>query len=190
MKKLRIFVQRQGFFIMLAICVLIIAGSGFWAFRARNAEPEPSLAADSLPEFVQTLDQAEKLRLYRPVAGELLSGFSTVAYQSTLNRWGAHEAVDFLAEKGEDVFSAQAGTVTDAFRDPQWGGVIIVTHDGGVTTKYRGLEWPPVLEIGNKIEAGAHIGTIGTLPIESGDFSHLHFEMWIDGRAADPSPYL
>lgn len=187
MKKIRSFVQRQGFFIMLALCVLIIVGSGFWAFR-KNAEP--SLVADSLPKFVQTLEQAEKLRLYRPAAGESLLGYSTVSYQSTLNRWGAHEAVDFRAEKGESVFSAQAGTVTDAFRDLQWGGVMVITHDGGIATKYCGLAWPPIFETGNHVEAGERIGAIGNIPIESGNQPHLHFEMWIDGSAADPARYM
>ena len=190
MKMIHIFIRSQGFFVMLAICILIIAGSGFWAFRARNTGSEPSLAADSLPDFVQTLDQAEKLRLYRPATGECLLGFSAVAYQSTLNRWGTHEAIDFLAEKGEAVFSVQAGTVTGILRDPQWSGVIVVSHDGGVTTMYCGLAWPPIVEIGNKVEAGAHIGAVGSIPIESGDPSHIHFEMWINGRAADPALYM
>jgi murein DD-endopeptidase MepM/ murein hydrolase activator NlpD len=188
MKKISSFFGRQGFFIMLAVCVLIIVGSGIWAFREKNNEQ--SLAADHVPEFVQTFDQAERLRLYFPASGEVINGFSSVAYQSTLDRWGAHEAVDFLAEKGEDVFAAQAGTVIDAFRDAQWGGVIVVAHENGVVTRYCGLAWPLSKAIGNRVEARERIGVVSAIPVESGDPSHLHFEMWINGSAVDPEKYM
>jgi len=188
MKKIRAFIEKQGFFMMLALCVLIIVGSGIWALRAKDADP--GVEADQLPRFVQTLDQAERLRLYAPVSGEIVSRYETITYLPTLNRWGAHEGVDFRAEKGEDIFAAQAGTVTAAFRDAQWGGVIVITHSGGFETKYCGLAWPPGKETGSRVEALERIGAVGTIPIESGDFSHFHFEMWIDGKPADPALYL
>lgn len=188
MKKVRSFFARQGFFLMLALCVLIIAGSGFWAFRAKKGEQ--SLETNNAPGFVQTLEQAEMLRLYRPVDGEPIAGFSGVSYLATLSCWGAHEAVDFLVEAGGSVYSAQAGTIIDVFRDSQWGGVIVIEHENNMKTKYYGLVWPVAKAISDQVEAGERIGAVGTIPIESAEPSHLHFEMEIDGSAADPMRYI
>lgn len=188
MNKIRSFLTRQGFFMMLALCVTLIVGTGYWALRMNNEDK--SLLADSAPEFVQTLDEAKAFHLISPTPGEPVKVFSPISYQQTLDQWEAHEAVDFSAKKGDTVYSAHEGVVLETFRDPQWGGVIVIQHDGDTKAKYCGLAWPMERSAGEQVEAGAPIGVIGVIPIESAQPSHLHFEMEINGRTIDPTLYM
>lgn len=63
-------------------------------------------------------------------------------------------------------------------------------HDDGTLTKYFHLDAFSVRN-GQRVEAGQQIGTMGrtgNTPAQ-GD-THLHFEMWRDGRQVDPLPHL
>ena len=66
--------EKQGFYVVLAICVLVIGLSAFYTFRLRNEEEEPVLtsgeaeSADS--SQAQTLSEAKELVTGgEPVAG-------------------------------------------------------------------------------------------------------------------------
>lgn len=63
-------------------------------------------------------------------------------------------------------------------------------HDDGTLTKYFHLDAFSVRN-GQRVEAGQQIGTMGRTGNTPalGD-THLHFEMWRDGRQVDPLPYL
>lgn len=189
MKKLRAFLDKHGFFIMLALCVLLIGGSGFWALSVKTMQEE-ELAADSTADFVQKIEDVERYRMYRPVAGELQAEYHLIGWQETLGRWGSHEAVDFLAAKGESVFAAQAGYIAALYRDALWGGVVEISHGQDLLTRYCGLSWPMQIAVGQEVTAGEVIGMIGTAPVESMQPPHLHFEASIHGAPVDPMRYM
>ncbi|MDR0930074.1 MAG: M23 family metallopeptidase [Oscillospiraceae bacterium] len=182
------FIKGQGFFLMIALCVLVVAASAVWAYHMRQAGA-PDAAADAGADYAQRLSEAQSLRLLRPVAGETVRGFTGQVFLPTLGHWAAHEGLDLAAEGGEAVYAAQAGTVEAVRRDAQWGVVVDIRHDARFVTRYAGLSWPAAVAAGDEIAAGQRIGAVGGIPVEAADGAHLHFALLRDGAAVDPGDY-
>ena len=43
---------------------------------------------------------------------------------------------------------------------------------------------------GDSIDVGKKVGTIGAVPFEAGDENHIHIEVKIDGKYADPLSFI
>lgn len=189
MKKVRALLSKQGFFIMIVVCIALIGISGFWALSVKN-NTQTELQVDSSPDFIQGMENAQQYRMIRPVDGDVQTAYATIAWQETLNRWGAHEAVDMSVAKGESVYSAQAGYVAAAYRDALWGGVVEIVHEQGLKTRTCGLSWPLQVLSGTEVVAGQIIGYVSAVPIESTMATHIHFEASIHDVAIDPTRYM
>jgi len=187
MEKIRSFVDRYGFFILLLTCVAVIAGSGLWAVwqGARDAQDVQTGSTANIEAA-----EANATRLQRPVPGAVLRGFSEAAYSDTLGLYSAHQAIDLLADAGEAVYAAHPGTVSDIFRDIQLGAVVVISHEHGLETRYAALRWPPIVKKGEAVLAGQPIGTIGVALLETGDPPHLHFSVLDGGKAINPIVYM
>ncbi|MDD4850593.1 MAG: M23 family metallopeptidase [Gemmiger sp.] len=112
-----------------------------------------------------------------PVAGKITQGYSgaELVYSATLGDWRTHNGADYAAAAGEQVTACKAGKVSAATADALWGGVVEITDAGGTVWKYCGLA-QPTLKVGDSVQAGDTVGTIGTLPCEEQEGSHLHLE--------------
>lgn len=101
-----------------------------------------------------------------------------------------HGGIDIEGNVGDPVVAVAGGTVVVRPNNEAAGNTVHVRHDDGTLTKYFHLDAFSVRN-GQRVEAGQQIGTIGrtgNTPAQ-GD-THLHFEMWRDGRQVDPLPYL
>lgn len=188
MKKIRAFIDKQGFFILLAVCVLIILGSAVFAYTSRSQETE-GMQADASGEYNQSLEDASRVRMLKPVQGAVIRVYDRAAWLETLGYWGAHEGVDLAAERGEAVKAALDGTVSRTYRDLKWGGVVEIDHGDGVTTRYCALKWPAEVAQGDAVLAGQTIGKVGSAAMECEDEPHVHLEMTIDGQIVNPMQY-
>jgi len=185
MEKVRSFVDRYGFFMLLVTCIAVIVGSGLWAYRQGAGDARDVQAGGPLE--TEAASEAIWIQLEPPVLGAVLRGFSEVAYLDTLGMYGVHEAVDLLADAGEAVHAAQPGVVTEVFRDALLGTVVVIGHEQGFETRYAALRWPPAVQEGEAVLAGQVIGVVGTAPSEAADPPHLHFAVERDGTAVDPA---
>ncbi len=104
-----------------------------------------------------------------------------------------HSGVDFLASEGTQVLAAGEGTV--AFAGPQgdYGNLVVVNHQAGKQTRYAHLK-DIAVKVGQKVQSGEVLGTVGTTGKRDIPPSHLHFEVrynsglgWV---AEDPLLYL
>ncbi len=101
-----------------------------------------------------------------------------------------HGGIDIEGNVGDPVVAVAAGTVVVRPNNEAAGNTVHVRHDDGSLTKYFHLDEFSVRN-GQRVEAGQQIGTMGrtgNTPAQ-GD-THLHFEMWRDGRQVDPLPHL
>lgn len=190
MEKIRIFVDRYGLFIMLFACTLVIVGSGLWAYSLREPKEETGVQAGGMADFVQNLEEAARIRLYAPVRGEPQRAYAESIYLETLQLFGPHEAIDFAGETKDPVYAAQDGVVSSVVRDGALGCVVVLSHGEGIETRYAGLRWPPIVKEAESVSAGQAIGSVGTIPIEAADPPHVHFALYIDGKAANPADYF
>ncbi len=98
-----------------------------------------------------------------------------------------HRGLDLAAERGEPVTAAAAGWVIRAGPAGGYGLMVEVRHPGDVTTRYGHLS--VILCVpGDAVEAGQILGLVGQTGRATGP--HLHFEVWKDGLAGDPLPWL
>ena len=169
----------------------------------KDAEIEaeaPQLNPDGLVEamgqdemaFEETDPAVSQIYLW-PVSGgvERAHSASKLAYDVTMRDWRTHEGIDLTAAMGETVYAAHAGIVQSIVQDGLYGTVLTVEHGDGVRTVYANLAAQPAVNVGDWVEAGSIIGSVGdTALCEIGQGTHLHFAVEVDGVAADPLSYL
>ena len=176
------------------------AGAGFEAALARALGDNPdatagastaaragATAAPAGPADVRALQAATGSgALTLPVAGPVTSPFGARTSPTT----GAqefHEGIDIGAARGTPIRAAASGTVTFAGQMSGYGNVVIVSHDGGLQTRYAHQSAMSVTA-GQTVAAGDVIGAVGSTGEATGP--HLHFEVRLNGVAVDPAPYL
>ena len=105
--------------------------------------------------------------------------------------WRTHDGLDVMAELGSTVVAAREGTVESIVADALYGTVLTIDHGDGIKTVYANLADVPAVNVGDWVEAGATIGSVGTTAIcEIGQGTHLHFAVTVDGVYVDPLEYL
>ena len=117
------------------------------------------------------------------------SGESPV-YSKTFNDWRMHNGVDFNLPLGEKVLAITDGTVKDIYEDPMLGTTVVIDHEGDFTAIYSGLGKTTMVNVGDNIENGAEIGSIGDLPCETLDGEHLHLSVKRGDTYIDPLEVL
>ena len=95
--------------------------------------------------------------------------------------------IDIKADKTSVVKASAKGTVKSIKNDPRYGLSIIIEHQDGYQTLYSNLLSSEFVQVGEQVEQGQSIGTVGdTAPFEIVDSPHLHFEISKDGQTLDP----
>ncbi len=128
-----------------------------------------------------------------PVSGEIIFGYATdkLIYSVTLDQWTTHPAVDIAAKAGTDVKAVLSGTVSAVREDDVLGYTVEIKHSNGRETLYANLGSDVRVKKGDKVNAGAVIGSVGTSAIsECALEPHLHFAFRIDGKPVDPKKYV
>lgn len=110
---------------------------------------------------------------------------SEPVFSKTMNDWRTHTGLDFEAEENADIHSIGNGKVTKVIADQMWGYVIEIDY-GSFTARYCGIKQGTSVSIDDEVKMGDVIGKLGTIPIESEDTPHLHFEAVKDGKTVDP----
>lgn len=169
--------------------------------EARAAEPEKPTgqetpageAAAPQPEPQPEPEAASAAAWVWPVEGTVDRGFSleVFAYDATMGDWRTHDGLDIAAEPGSAVGACASGTVESVETDDMLGVTVTVDHGAGLKSVYANLDEAVDVDVGDPVEAGTVIGTVGTTAIsESAGPSHLHFAMKEYGVAVDPLNYL
>lgn len=158
---------------------------------AENAEAQDSEAVAAVEE--QPVVEAAAPIYVWPVAGQVERAHSsdTLSYDQTLRDWRTHEGIDIIAELGAPVVAAHSGSVESIVQDSLYGTVVTVSHGDGTRTIYANLAENPPVNVGDWIDCGTTIGSVGSTALcEISQTSHLHFAITVNGTAADPMDYL
>ncbi len=157
----------------------------------KTEEPKTEQPKEQAPQSNTNLKD-----MVSPVgAKEVVMAFSMggePVYSQTLQEFTSeHTGVDLKAEEGQEVKAALNGKVTKIYKDGKLGQTIIIQHSNGIETRYSNLEEKVAVTLNQSVSAGDAIGKVGkTATFESEDPSHLHFEVWQNGKCIDPSEYL
>jgi len=205
--------EKQGFAIVLIVCVLVIVLSALYTFHFREqwdteremAEMQQEIAAAGA-QSDQTLQEAQKLvssqkasqiavpteapfRFSQPVEGFLDRDFSMTEpqYYPQANYWRLHPGIDLQAEYGAIVTACSDGEVLRVWEDNELGLCIRIRHGYGYESVYAGLSDASYVKTGDPIRRGQTIGHLGNGVLAESDAQpHLHFAVWKGSTAVDP----
>lgn len=113
-----------------------------------------------------------------------LKGFVTRGFQAE----NSHFGIDVAVETGTPVRAVASGRVIFSDKTEDAGQVIAVQHVQGYTTIYKHNK-EILKSIGNLVNKGDTLAFSGN----SGEITtgpHLHFEIWQNGQALDPKPFV
>lgn len=104
-----------------------------------------------------------------------------------------HSGIDLLTDIGTPVLSVDAGTVAFTGGQGIYGSLVVVNHQGGRQSRYAHLQNISV-EVGQQVQTGDTLGTVGVSGSRDIEQPHLHFEVrynsplgWV---AQDPELHL
>ena len=195
----------KGYYIALILCAAAIGISGYVYYRNLNQSTDVlatvgndlSVAATQPgttdPGNTQEPTEKPTMKTAAPVAGETVAEFAVdcLSYNETTRDWRTHHGVDIAAEAGTTVCAAADGTIYSVYEDESLGTTVVITHDGGYTTKYASLAEEVSVEPGSTVTMGQAIGTVGnTALLENSLAPHVHFSVTCNGTSVDPQEFL
>jgi murein DD-endopeptidase MepM/ murein hydrolase activator NlpD len=98
-----------------------------------------------------------------------------------------HQGLDISASRGQPVYATADGTVQSAAYDGEYGNLIVLKHDFGMTTRYGHLSAFKVKH-GQTVKRGDVIGYVGSTGRSTG--AHLHYEILANGNLLNPLKLL
>ena len=128
-----------------------------------------------------------------PVSGTVAKPHSqdTPVFSETLEEWRVHLGVDISTAEDSGVFAVADGEVSAVYSDPLLGYTVELTHGNGIKSRYSNLSAEGLPAVSDVVKAGEKIATVGYSAItEIADETHLHFEMFVDGKAVNPLDYI
>ena len=117
-----------------------------------------------------------------------------------------HCGVDLVGPRGRPLVAVAGGTLvriehSELGRDGRSGRYVRIEHDDGTLTAYMHMDViAPGLEVGDRVDAGQYLGTLGATAVFSAA-PHVHFSLEVPNRAGthgdntdthyvDPVPFL
>ena len=175
--------------------------------------PSPLAARDlSVAEFQQMLDEMSRIlddrgdklgvldsylmddRLARktiPTTMPVTMGYFSSTYGYRIDpitgRNSFHTGVDLIAPTGTPVVAAAGGVVATVGYVPEYGNIVEIDHDNGLTTRYAHLSRSHV-KAGDVVMKGQSIAQVGMTGRTTGP--HLHFEVREKGIPLNPNKFL
>jgi murein DD-endopeptidase MepM/ murein hydrolase activator NlpD len=98
-----------------------------------------------------------------------------------------HAGVDFIAAPGSQILSAAGGVVSASEWHTEYGNMVDIDHDNGLTTRYAHLS-AKLVKVGDVVLKGQHIGNLGQTGRATGP--HLHFEVRENSVPLNPNRFL
>lgn len=125
------------------------------------------------------LQNKVKIVFFAPISGTVSQSF---------NSENKHFALDIVAKTGTPVKAVADGTVIFSEWTTETGYVIIIKHANNYISVYK-HNGTLLKEQGDLVQSGEAIASVGsTGELTTGP--HLHFELWSDGYAVNPTNYI
>jgi murein DD-endopeptidase MepM/ murein hydrolase activator NlpD len=162
-----------------ALAAVLDVDEGF-AARIQNAARDVSDAR-------ALADAAERLPLARPTANAPQTSRFGVRFDPFTRRPALHSGLDFGGGHMAPVVAAGPGVVAFTGQRSGYGKVVEIDHGRGLKTRYAHLHAIGV-KPGQRVAVGQRVGGMGSTGRSTG--THLHYEVWVNGRAQNPDRFL
>lgn len=136
---------------------------------------------NSLPDGVTDITPMLSAPMRQPVQGIISSTFGLRKHPIT-GKPDFHTGVDFAAPLNTPIGAAWPGIVIETGESKIYGNFVTLDH-GGFQTRYCHCNSVAV-KVGMRLRQGETLAYVGNTGVSTGP--HLHFELIINGRAANP----
>ena len=169
----------------------VVSGKAIVVEEVRHKEAEKQEI--ELPEETEVVNEAKAFMPQYPISGEIIKEFSdgVLVYSETLKDYRVHNGVDIKAVILEKVTAAEDGVIESVRNDALMGITVVIDHQNGVKTVYANLSSMDMVSEGEIVKKGEVINGAGdTALIETGQETHIHFEMIVEGKYVNPRDYI
>lgn len=195
------FVEKQGFSIIVTVCIAVITGTAMWTRKQDAPLPSPTppaLGDVAAARLIQQTMTERSTPSPTPTATPQAYHFP-LASQEVLRPYAAdqmvrsgvsgvyrlHDAVDLAADDGSSVTAIADGRVIATGHDALWGTWITIDH-GAFEARYAGMMSLHDYQAGDSVRMGDAMGAVGSIRVEADLPPHLHLQTWRDGASFDP----
>ena len=132
-------------------------------------------------------EEVQKLPLSAPTSDARRSSGFGVRFDPFTHLPAFHSGQDFAGAMYTPIYVTAPGTVSFTGVRSGYGNTVEVDHGGGFKTRYGHLATIAV-GVGQHVALGQRIAAMGNTGRSTG--THLHYEVWSDGRAQNPERFL
>lgn len=196
------FVEKQGFPMIITVCVAVIILSAVWSGRMDETLPVPTAPLINAQEAAQLQQESlrdvspsptaspepESPRWQQPLEKMIvIQRFQQTRMNQAVHSgiWQVHDAVDLQANYGEAVLAIADGNVIACTQEGVLGLSVTIDH-GDITATYAGLSAAAGLRPQDPVKAGQTIGFAGCSMLDESEPTHLHLKVERRGTAVDP----
>ena len=148
--------------------------------------PNTEAATEECLDTMQAVLKVNENLIYPVKSQTIVKEYSeNSVYNKTMRDYRAHTGCDFAADEGENVYAMCKGKIKNISVSELYG-VIIEVDCGDFSVYYCGLSNELQVEKGDDVSAGDTIGTVGKIPSENADASHIHVEIRVGNKLIDP----
>ncbi|PWM75775.1 MAG: hypothetical protein DBX59_00590 [Bacillota bacterium] len=205
--KFLMFLKKNAFYLVLGFCILAVALSITLVLTLGNKPTVPDDSGEQKPPVVNPDDPnpddgdddkdpdvptVEEVVFIMPVKGTVTQHYSEEpVFNSTLNIFTAHKAMDIAAAEGSEVYAVYDGVVESVTSSYLEGTTIVIDHGNGLKSIYNSLEDGDGVNVGQTVKKGDVIANVSATYLEEfSDGAHLHFSVEEDGKLINPLTYL
>jgi murein DD-endopeptidase MepM/ murein hydrolase activator NlpD len=154
----------------------------------QSEENKPSKAELVLRDQVALEDKYNLFEKAQPKVSSVLFAPVTGSITEKFDARKKHFAVDIALAKDTPIKAILNGSVIFADWTPSTGNVVIIRHNNGFLSVYKHAASLTKSQ-GDVVRTGEVIALAGSTGKESTGV-HLHFELWKDGYAIDPTQFI
>ncbi len=99
-----------------------------------------------------------------------------------------HLGIDFATKENNPIFASAGGYISFAGYTHEYGYVVVINHPDNFISRYMHCAMI-VKKQGEKVLQGELIALAGNSGTRTSG-THLHFEIWLNGRPVDPEKFL
>lgn len=186
----------RGFFVLTALCLILIAGAAVYGRARFIAAPRAESGRASARQAVAPAITAQPTAppepaptaapaLSWPVSGrEIVRDYTLEpVWFEPLGLYETHPGVDIRARPGEEALASADGTVAFARFDAQCGYMVETQSEDGLIVRYGNLSKSLRISPGGRVRRGQAIGMVGaSAPYAGLTGTFLHFEAFRSGE--------
>ncbi|HJP04773.1 MAG: M23 family metallopeptidase [Gammaproteobacteria bacterium] len=123
----------------------------------------------------------------RPIKSGWLSSYFGKRSDPISGKSSWHRGIDFAGKRGNEIIAVGDGVVSWSGDRYGYGNMVEVKHGNGYVTRYAHNQ-QNLVAIGDQVNQGQTIALMGSTGRSTGP--HVHFEVWRNGKAVDPTKYV